>query len=84
MAVSTVAFPFAGDPRTGRGNQMRESGMIGKEFSSLVKRFLDVEDEERVPTGAETAVEHNVLGVVGGEAAGGILDGPLDPFQGFG
>ena len=84
MAVSTAAFPFAGDPRTGRGDQMRESGMIGKEFPRLVEGFLDVEDVKGVPAGVETAVEHNVLGIVGGEAAGGILDGALESFEGLG
>jgi hypothetical protein len=63
---------------------MRESGMIGKDFSRLGEGLLDVEDLKGVPAGAETAVEHNVLGVVGGEAAGGILDGPLEPLKGFG
>jgi hypothetical protein len=84
MAVSPVAFPFAGDTRTGRGDQVRESGMIGKEFSSFGEGFLDVEDEKRVPAGVETAVEHNVLGGVGGEAAGAILEGALEPFEGRG
>jgi len=45
---------------------------------------LDVEDEKRVPAGVDTAVEHNVLGGVGGEAAGAILDGALEPFESLG
>ena len=84
IAVSAVVLPFAGDARTGRGDQVRESGVIGKKFSSLGEGFLDVEDEKRVPAGVETAVEHNVLGGVGGEAAGAILEGALEPFEGRG
>ena len=59
-------LPFAGDPRTGRGDQVRKSGMIGEEHASLYQGVLDVENEEGVPAGGVAAVEHDLLGVVGG------------------